>query len=86
MSRLDELKEQEEILERERMECLEADNNRLAKAKEKQLWKVRDLIKIEEGKQQMQDLRIYKEYIEIRNLEKDFMQFYKNRKESEDKL
>lgn len=86
MSRLEDLKEQEEQLERERMECLEADNNRLARAREKQLWKVRDLIKIEEGKQRMQDLKIYKEYIEVRNLKKDFMQFYKNRKESEDKL
>lgn len=86
MSKLEELKEQEENLERERMECLEADNNRLAKTKEKQLYKVRDLIEIEEGKKKIQDLKIYKEYIEVRCLEKDFIQFYKNRKKSEEKL
>ncbi len=79
MTRLEELLEQEEKLDRERTEYLEADDNRGAKRTEKKLNQVRDLIQIErlgDTLKLKEDLDIYKKYVKSKGLENDFKCFY----------
>lgn len=79
-SKLDKLREQEELLEQERMNYLEADDNRGAKRIEKKLYRVRELIEVENENgyiEMKRKLKIYKEYIHITGLEKPFNDFYK---------
>lgn len=47
MSKLEQLLEQEEKLEKEKQEYLEADDNRSVKRIEKQIYRTRELIEIE---------------------------------------
>lgn len=77
--KIDELRKQEEELEQERTNFLEADDNKGAKRIEKKLNRVRDLIEveIEEQKIMLKDkLKIYKDFIERRGLQEEFNKFY----------
>ncbi len=79
MSRLEQLRKQEDELEQERMSYLEADDNRSAKRIEKKLYKVRELIEVENENgyiEMKRKLKIYKKYIHITGLEKPFNDFY----------
>lgn len=78
-SKLDKLREQEEQLERERMEYLEADDNRGAKRIEKKLLRVKELIEVEYENGAIEikrKLEIYRSFIRIMGLEKNFNDFY----------
>jgi len=80
MTKIDELREQEKQLEQERMNYLEADDNRGAKRIEKKLYRVRELIEVENENgyiEMKRKLKIYREYIHIKGLEKLFNDFYK---------
>lgn len=79
MDKLDELRKQEEELEQERMMYLEADNNRMARKKEKELYKVREkieVVQLEEKINIKKQLIIYKDYIKKLGLEEKFNSFY----------
>lgn len=79
MSKLDKLREQEEELEQERMNYLEVDDNKGAKRIEKKLYRVRELIEVENENgyiEMKRKLKIYREYIHITGLEKPFNDFY----------
>lgn len=80
MSKLEQLLEQEEKLEKEKQEYLEADDNRSVKRIEKQIYRTRELIEIERegGYIEMQkELKMYKDFIKRRGLEDQFNKFYK---------
>ena len=77
--KLDELKEKEENLEKERMMYLEVDNNAMAKRKEKELFKVREQIEVINMEKKIEikkELEIYKKYIKEIGQEEKFMNFY----------
>lgn len=79
MSKLEQLLEQEEKLEKEKQEYLEADDNRSVKRIEKQIYRTRELIEIERegGYLGMQkELKIYKDFIKRRGMEEQFNKFY----------
>lgn len=79
MSKLEQLLEQEEKLEKEKQEYLEADDNRSVKRIEKQIYRTRELIEIERegGYIEMQkELKIYKDFIKRRGLKEQFNKFY----------
>lgn len=79
MSKLDELREQEEELEKEIIEYKEVDDNRNARKTEKKLARVRELINIEFENKQIQmyeKLEIYKKFIQKYSLSKKFEKFY----------
>ncbi len=79
MTKLDKLREQEEELEQERMNYLEVDDNRGAKRIEKKLYRIRELIEVENENgyiEMKRKLKIYREYIHITGLEKPFNDFY----------
>lgn len=79
MSKLEQLKQQEEELEQERINYLEADDNRGAKRIEKKLYRVRELIEVENENgyiEMKRKLKIYQMYIHITGLEKTFNDFY----------
>lgn len=84
MNKLDELREKEEELEKERMNYLEADDNRGAKRIERKLDRVRELIEIEHEDgciELKRKLKIYEKYIKKLGLENKFNEFYKKEKE-----
>lgn len=79
MTKIEELREQEEKLEIERENYLEADDNRGAKRIEKKLFRVRDLIKVEQESQDIEitrKIKIYKEFIDKQGLKEKFDEFY----------
>lgn len=79
MSKLEQLLEQEEKLEKEKQEYLEADDNRSVKRIEKQIYRTRELIEIERegGYIEMQkELKMYKDFIKRRGMEEQFNKFY----------
>ncbi len=79
MSKLEQLLEQEEKLEKEKQEYLEADDNRSVKRIEKQIYRTRELIEIERegGYLEMQkELKMYKDFIKRRGLEEQLNKFY----------
>lgn len=79
MSKLEELLEQEEKLEKEKQEYLEADDNRSVKRIEKQIYRTRELIEIERegGYIEMQkELKMYKDFIKRRGMKEQFNKFY----------
>lgn len=79
MSKLEQLLEQEEKLEKENQEYLEADDNRSVKRIEKQIYRTRELIEIERegGYIEMQkELKMYKDFIKRRGLKEQFNKFY----------
>lgn len=79
MSKLEQLLEQEEKLEKEKQEYLEADDNRSVKRIEKQIYRTRELIEIERegGYIEMQkELKMYKDFIKRRGLKEQFNKFY----------
>lgn len=79
MSKLEQLRQQEEELEQERINYLEADDNRGAKRIEKKLYRVRELIEVENENgyiEMKRKLKIYQMYIHITGLEKTFNDFY----------
>lgn len=79
MSKLEKLLEQEEKLEKEKQEYLEADDNRSVKRIEKQIYRTRELIEIERegGYIEMQkELKMYKDFIKRRGMEEQFNKFY----------
>lgn len=79
MSKLEQLLEQEEKLEKEKQEYLEADDNRSVKRIEKQIYRTRELIEIERegGYIELQkELKMYKVFIKRRGLEDQFNKFY----------
>lgn len=88
MSKLEELRKQEAELEQERMNYLEADDNKGAKRIEKKLYRVRDLIEVEHENGCIglkKQLDIHRKYIQKMGLDKNFNDFYKKEIESEDK-
>lgn len=88
LSRLAELLEKEATLEKEREEYLEAENLGMAKSREKQLYKVRDLIEIETLEEKVplkSQLDVYKAFITKWDLEKKFEEFYNAKLAKEDK-
>lgn len=79
MSKLEQLLEQEEKLEKAKQEYLEADDNRGVKRIEKQIYRTRELIEIERegGYLEMQkELKMYKDFIKRRGMEEQFNKFY----------
>lgn len=79
MNKLDELREKEEALEKEVVMYKEVDDNRNAKKTEKKLERVRTLIDIEYENEQIkiyEKLEIYKKFIKIEGLSKEFEKFY----------
>lgn len=79
MSKLEQLLEQEEKLEKEKQEYLEADDNRRVKRIEKQIYRTRELIEIErEGGylEMRKELKMYKDFIKRRGMEEQFNKFY----------
>ena len=85
--KIEELQEQEKKLERERIDCLSVDNNRAAKRIEKELYKVRDLIEIEEMGSTLKlkkDLNIYKKFIKNKGMQNEFELFYEKIAKSEE--
>ncbi len=73
------MQEQEKKLEKERIEYLEVDNNRAAKRKEKELDKVRNLIKLAEMGSMLElkkDLDIYKKFIKYKGMQGEFELFH----------
>lgn len=79
MSKLEQLLEQEEKLEKAKQEYLEADDNRSVKRIEKQIYRTRELIEIERegGYIEMQkELKMYKDFIKRRGMEEQFNKFY----------
>lgn len=88
MSRLEELRKKEAELEQERINWLEADNNRMAKKKEQELYKIRNMIEVvvlEEKIEIKRQLEIYKKYIKNLGLEEKFNAFYNKEILKEDK-
>lgn len=83
MSKLEELRKQEEQLQQERMNYLEADDNKGAKKIEKKLYKVRNLIEVEHESEDIMlkdKIKIYKSFIEMQGLKEKFMKFYEKEK------
>lgn len=73
MSKLEQLLEQEEKLEKEKQEYLEADDNRSVKRIEKQIYRTRELIEIErEGRyiEMQKELKMYKRFYKKKRLER----------------
>lgn len=68
-----------DLRKQERMNCLEADDNRGARRVEKKLNRVRDLIEVEKEEQKIllkDKLKIYKDFIEKFGLKEKFNEFY----------
>lgn len=79
MSKLDELREQEQELDKELIEYKEADDNRNARKTEKKLERIRALLNIEFENKQIQiyeKLEIYKKFIQKYSLSEKFEKFY----------
>ena len=87
MNKLEQLLKQEEKLEKEKQEYLEADDNRGAKRIEKQIYRTRELIEIErEGGylEMRKELKMYKDFIKRRGMEEQFNKFYKNEEKTDE--
>lgn len=79
MSKLEKLKKKEEELEKEVINYKEADDNRGASRKQRELNKVRDLIDLEElgtKREIKKELDICKKFIKQKGMNEEFMSFY----------
>ena len=80
MKSKNELLDEVEKLETDKISYLEADNNSMAKRIEKKIWKIQDqleVINLEEKINIKNELKIYKDFIHYLGREQDYSEFRK---------